>query len=302
MGTGGVGGYFGARLAAAGHDVAFIARGAHLAAMRERGLRVESGNGELHLETVTATDDPAAVGPVDVVIFAVKLWDMETAAEACGPLLGEGTAVIPFLNGVDAVDVLTTLLGAEHTLGGVAYIASVIAAPGVIRHSGTMAKLVFGEVDGKRTPRVKGFLSACREAGFEAEVPEDILGAIWEKFIFLSAMSGVTTAARRPFGFIRDDPDGRPVFEAAMAEAAAVARARGIGLADDIVERRMTFGDGLPATMMSSMQQDLAAGRRLEAPWLSGAVSRLGREYGIATPVSDTLYAVVKPYVEGAPD
>ena len=299
MAAGGVGGYFGARLVKAGHDVTFIARGAHLAAIRETGLKIDSDIETLHVADAQATDDPAEIGPVDVVMFAVKLWDMEASAAACAPMLGPETAVIPFLNGVESVDALTRVLGADHALGGVARISAVIAEPGVIRQMGGFASLQFGEVSGERTARIEAFASACEEAGFPGEIVPDVHVALWEKFTFLSALSGITAASRGPIGPIRETEAGAEMIRRAIAETAAVGRAKGVPLDDELEARSWTFGQKIPAAMKASMLADLEAGKRLEAPWLSGAVSRMGREVGVPTPVHDTLYAVVQPYEMG---
>ena len=213
MGAGGLGGYFGARLAAAGNDVAFVARGAHLAAIREHGLRVESAHGDLHLRDVAATDDPAALAPADVVMIAVKLWDTEAAAEAVKPLVRPGTAVVSFQNGVSKDEVLVRILGREAVIGGVGQIGVVIGSPGVIRHTGTMAKLIFGELDTTRTKRVEALLDACTAAGIDAEIAEDINLAIWQKFAFLVPMSACTASMRSSIGPIRSQSPG-PVLSA----------------------------------------------------------------------------------------
>jgi len=300
MGTGGVGGYFGAKLAAAGHDVTFIARGAHLAALRERGLAIESGVAPLHLPRVQATDDPATIAPVDVVMFCVKLWDVEQAAAQVAPLVVDGGVVIPFQNGLAAPDTLQRVLGTDRVLGGVAYIAATIRAPGVIAQTGTMARLRVGAFPGGPVERAAQFADACRAAGIEIEASPDIRRALWEKFCFLAALSGCTSVARQPVGVIRSDPDLRATFEAAVREAWSVGRAQGVALADDYVASQMKAIDGLHADMRSSMQNDLAAGRRLEAPWLSGAVAALAKTAGLPAPVSGVLYAALKPYVAGA--
>jgi 2-dehydropantoate 2-reductase len=301
MGAGGVGGYFGARLMAAGEAVSFIARGAHLAAMRRHGLSILSAKGDVHLDPVTATDDPAEIGPVDVVIFTVKLWDTEAAARACAPLLGPGTAVISFQNGVESEAILAARLGAAQVMAGVAQIGAVIAEPGTIRHTGTMARLVFGEPDGSASARARAFLAACEKAGIDAVLSPDIATAIWEKFVFLAPLAGVTSVTRLPVGAIAADPDTRALFRDAVAEAVAVARARGIGLDAGAVDRVIALVDGLPHEMQTSMQQDLERGTRLELPWLNGAIVRLGAEAGVATPVNRTLYAALKPYADGRP-
>ena len=300
MGTGGVGGYFGARLAQAGNDVAFVARGAHLAAMRTRGLAVRSPNGDVHLPRPTVTDDPATLPPVDAVLFAVKLWDTERAAEQVRPLVANGGVIVPLQNGVESIERIGAVVGAEPVMGGVAYIAATIAEPGVIAHTGTMARLRFGPVLPAQQAAAEKLLAACTAAGVEAEVVADIRRALWMKFVFLAAFSGWTTLARQPAGVLRADPDLRALFEAAMQEAWQVGRAKGIALPDDFVAQQMQFLDGLPAAMRSSMQNDLAAGNRLEAPWLAGAVARMAREAGIAAPVNATIYAALKPYCAGA--
>jgi 2-dehydropantoate 2-reductase len=299
MGAGGVGGYFGARLAHAGHDVAFIARGRHLSAMRERGLHVTSTLGDVHLPQPVVTDDPATLGWFDVVLFAVKLWDTESAAAAIKPLLAAGGVVIPFQNGVESIERVGAVVGEAQVMGGVAYIATKIGGPGVIAHTGTMARLRFGPVVPAQQAAAESLFAACKSAGIDAEIVADIRQALWMKFVFLAALSGMTAATRQPIGVIRADPDMRATFEATMREAWSVGRARGIALADDFVASQMTFADGLPAEMKASMLHDLDAGNRLEAPWLSGAVARMAREAGSSAPVNATLYAAVKPYCAG---
>ncbi len=300
MGAGGVGGYFGARLAQAGNDVAFVARGRHLAAMREHGLSVKSALGDIHLPKPTVSDDPATLGWFDVVLFAVKLWDTESAAAAIKPLLAAGGVVIPFQNGVESIERIGKIVGPEQVMGGVAYIAAKIAEPGVIAHTGTMARLVFGPVLPAQQASADLLLGACKDARLEAELAADIGKALWTKFVFLVALSGVTSATRQPIGAIRADADMRATFEAAMRETWELGRARGVALADDLVAERMRFGDGLPAEMKASMLHDLDAGNRLEAPWLSGAVARMAKEAGFSAPVNATLYAAVKPFCAGA--
>jgi 2-dehydropantoate 2-reductase len=299
MGAGGVGGYFGAKLAQAGNDVAFIARGRHLAAIRERGLTVKSPNGDVRLANARATDDPAAIGPVDAVMFAVKLWDTEEAAARCASLVREGGVVVPFQNGVESIERIGAVLGRDRVVGGVAYIAATIAEPGVIACTGTMARLRVGAAVPVQRDAAEAFVAACVAAGVECELAADIERALWEKFCFLVPLSGLTSVARQPIGVVRADPDIRPTFEAAMREAVAVARARGVALAGDYVERQMAFADGLPYAMTSSMANDLAAGNRLEAPWLAGAVARMATQAGIAAPVNAAIYAALKPYVAG---
>ena len=300
MGAGGVGGYFGAKLALAGNDVTFIARGRHLAAIRERGLRVESGTGPMHVKGAQATDDPASLPPVDVVMFCVKLRDVESAAAQVEPLVAQGGVVVPFQNGLDSPEIVGRVLGPERVLGGVAYIAATIREPGVIAHTGTMAKLHVGAFPGGPAARANAFASACRGARIDIDVSPDIRRALWEKFCFLAAFAGCTCLARQPIGAIRADTDLRATFEAAVREAWLVGRALGVPLADDYVAKCMVAIDALPAEMKASMLHDLTAGRRLEAPWLSGAVARMAAEAGQDAPVSRVLYAAVKPYLNGA--
>lgn len=301
MGSGGVGGYFGARFALAGFDVRFVARGAHLAAIRANGLLVESALGDMHVSRPQATDDPRAAGPADVVLFGVKLWDTESAARALAPLVGPATAVVSFQNGVQKDEVLSTVLGHKSVMGGACYVAATIARPGVIRHRGTMQKLVFGEHDGSRSGRAEAFLQACRSAGIDAEISADIGRTIWEKFVFLVGLSGTTTAVRQPIGAIRSNPQTRALLLDAMREAVSVGRAQGVGLADDFAEERLAFCDSLPADMTSSMHNDLERGNRLEVPWLSGDVVARGKATAIPTPVNRAIHDVLALYANGTP-
>src|SRR5271157_59567 len=281
MGAGGLGGYFGARLAAAGNDVAFVARGAHLTAMREHGLRVQSALGDLHLRDVVATGEPATLAPADLVIVAVKLWDTEAAARAVQPLVRPRTAVVSFQNGVDKDQALTRILGREAVIGGVSQIGVVIASPGVIAHTGTMAKLIFGELNNARSARIEAFHAACTAACIDAEIAADMGLVTWQKFAFLVGVSACTTSMRSTLGPIRSNPRTRAFLLDVMREAVAVGRAMGVPLAEDFAEQRLAFIDTLPAEMTASMQGDLARGNRLELPWLSGAVAELGAKAGI---------------------
>ena len=299
MGAGGVGGYFGAVLSRAGQDVAFVARGRHLAAMREHGLIVRSGGGEIRLERPEASDDAATLGRCDVVLFTVKLWDTESAAAAIRPLLSADSVVIPFQNGVESIERIGALIGLRHVMGGAAYIAATVAEPGVVVQTGSMARLRFGPLLPEQDRMAHAFHEACTGAGIDAERVADIRRVLWEKFVFLSAMSGVTAATRQPIGVIRSDPDLRATLEAAMREALAAGKASGVDLGEAFVAQQLAFADGLPAEMKSSMLNDLLAGNRLEAPWLSGAVARMTKDAGRVAPVSATLYATVKPFCAG---
>jgi 2-dehydropantoate 2-reductase len=301
IGAGGVGGAFGAALAKAGADVTFVARGAHLRAMRENGLRIEGGRGETLIKPVQATDDPASIGPVDFVLFCVKLWDVETAGAAIKPLIGPATAVIPLQNGIDSAERLIPVLGAQAVMGGVAQISATIAEPGVIRQTGTFMRLIFGELEGGKSARGDSFLGLCEKAGFDATHSDQIMTELWMKFIMLATNAAITAATRSPIGILRDDPEIFPLFVRASDEVAAVGRAKGIRLPDDAAESVVAFLKTAPPAIMASMAHDLIRGNRIELPWLSGKVVALGRELGVPTPVHEVLYAVLKPFTGGKP-
>ena len=299
MAAGGVGGYFGARLQQAGHDVVFFARGRHLAALKEKGLTLKSPLGAAQLR-VSVFEDPAQVKPVDVVLFAVKLWDTESAAERLRPIVGTNTIVIPFQNGIDSVQRLKKILPEKSVMGGSAYIATRIAAPGVIEHIGTMAALEFGPLTPAQRPAAEAFLAACQGAGINAKLSDDIVRVIWQKFIFLVGVSSATAVSRAPLGVVRSDPELHWLFEQAMRETWRLARARGVAVADDYVDSRLAFAQTLPAEMRASMAHDLEAGGRLEAPWLCGAVAQMSAQAGLDAPVNRAVYAALKPYVDGS--
>jgi 2-dehydropantoate 2-reductase len=301
IGAGGVGGAFGAALAKAGNDVTFVARGAHLEAMRKHGLTVLSPRGDLKLNPVQATDAAASIGVVDFVLFCVKLWDVESAGAAIRPIVGPNTAVIPLQNGIDASERLIPILGKEAVMGGVAQISATIAEPGVIRQTGTFMRLVFGELDGRSSARGAAFLALCEAAKFEAVNSNTILTALWEKFILLATNSSVVALTRLPFGKLRDDPEVFALFEKGVAEVAAVGRARGIPLAPELEAKALQSTRNFPPDMRPSMAVDLMRGNRLELPWLAGKVVALGRELGVPTPTFAVMYAALKPYAHGAP-
>lgn len=295
MAAGAVGGYFGARLAAAGHDVFFIARGAHRDAIARNGLRIESVHGDLHLPKPNVTDDPAKVGAVDIVLFAVKLWDTETAAASARPLLGPDSRLITFQNGVDSVERLSAVLGADRVVGGAAYIATTIASPGVIRHTSGFATIRFGRADKKPDARLNAFVDAGKAARIDIGLSDDIQRELWQKFIFLTAMAGSTASLRSPIGPIVADPELRGFFRALMEEAFAVGKAKGVALDPVYLDDRMNFvTTKVEPGMRASMAHDLERGNRLELDWLAGKVRALGRELGIPTPASDTVYTVLK--------
>lgn len=302
MGSGGVGGYLGARLQDGGNDVTFIARGAHLDAMRSGGLRIVSDSGTLELPKVTATDDPASVGPVDVVVFTVKLYDMEAAARAVRPMVGEDTVVIPFLNGVEAPAALKAALGEQAAAGGVARIGAAIESPGVIKHTSGFAEFMFGPFHPTQTDVLSDFRDILVGARVDAQLIEDVTTEIWKKMVFLSTFSAITALSRLPaWGFQRHDGLGG-LFRQGLEEGVAVARALGVSLPEGVAKRFWTFCSGMPPGMSSSMHHDLENGRRLELPWLSGALARLGEEHGVPTPVHAFATAVLEPWVDGRPD
>ncbi len=299
MGAGGVGGLIGSRLAQAGCDVSFVARGAHLAAMREHGLKLESPLGNLHLPEVRVTDDPGTLGPVDLVVIAVKLWDTEAAARAIAPLIGPDTGVLSLQNGVRKDDILRPIVGEQALMGGVAYMATTISRPGVIEHTGTMQRVVFGEYDGRRSKRAESLLEYARKSGIDAQLSDDIRRSIWEKFAFLTAMAAVTATVRLPMGPIREHPLTRAFYLDAMREVAAVGRAHGVKLPEGYAEERLAFTDTLPATMTASMHHDLERGNPLEVEWLSGSVVELGAAVGVPTPIHRVVRDILILHAKG---
>ena len=301
MGSGGIGGYFGARLAHAGSDVTFIARGAQLEAMQRDGLALE-GPDPLHLPKVKATSDPATIGPVDLVLFCVKLRDTESAARSLKPVLGPDTALISLQNGVQKDDMLAPIVGRRALMGGAAYIGVAIARPGVIRKTGTMERLAFGEYDNSRSPRAEAFLAACKAAGINAEIPPDIVLELWQKFVFLTAMSSVTASMRSTIGPIRAHPLTRAFALDIMREVVAVGRAHGVALPADFAEQRIGGVDGLAPEMQASMAHDLNAGKPLELPWLAGAVVDLGSQVGVPTPCCRAVRDILVLHADGRPN
>jgi 2-dehydropantoate 2-reductase len=299
MGSGGVGGYFGARLVQGGADVHFVARGTHLAAMRERGLAIEGGPQPVHLPKVNVTDDPKTIGPVDAVMFCVKLWDTESAARQLLPLMQPATAVISFQNGVQKDDMLRPIVGKEALLGGVAYVGTTIGRPGVIVQTGSVERLVFGEYDGRRSARVEAFYAACRRGGINAEISDDIRRSIWEKYVSLVAMSGATTSMRRTIGPIRTNPLTRQFLLDLAREVVAVGRAHGVALPEDYAEARLAFFDSWPPEMTTSMHHDLQQGKPLELRWLSGGVVELAAAVGVATPVNRAVRDILLLHADG---
>lgn len=300
MGSGGVGGYFGGRLAAAGEDVHFIARGAHLAALRERGLRIKSPAGDAHVNPCQATDDPGAIGPADIVLFATKLYDVESAAALCKPLIGPETAVISLLNGLDSEERMARVLGTKHVAGGVAAISSAIEEPGVIGHYSPFHNIQFGELPRGTSPRLEALLAACQRAGVEAYLRDDIRHFIWQKFIFLAPFAGVASLARAPAGVVRGTPATRAFLRDAIAETVGLARAHGQRFDDATVDATMAQIDSLPAGGKPSMLVDLERGNRIEIEALSGLIWRMSDAKGLPAPANRAIAAGLAPYVNGA--
>lgn len=296
FGTGGVGGYFGGRLAQAEHDVTFIARGAHLVAIAEAGLKVSSIDGDFVIYPAKATDDPASVGPVDVVIVTVKAWQMEEALRQMSPLVGQETLLLPMLNGVDAPEELAAAFGWEHVLGGLCRVSSFIAGPGHVQHVGIQPIIMLGELDNRRTERVEALreaLSCMHNA--TVEVPDDIHVAMWEKFLIVCALSGVGAVTRQPVGVYREVPETRAMLTQAVEESTAVGRARGVALSEDVVERVLARVDFIQPDVIASMHKDILEGHPSELEAQTGTVVRLGRESGVPTPTHGFIYASLLP-------
>jgi len=301
IGTGGIGGPYGASLAKAGADVTFVARGAHLAAMRQNGLRIEGDRGEILVRPAEATDDIAGIGAVDYVLLCVKLWDVESAGEQIRPIVGPGTAVVPLQNGVDSAERLVPILGREAVMGGTAFVTGSIVAPGVVRQTGTYQQMTFGELDGRASPRGERLRDLCAAAGFEGILSPDVRVPIWEKFLVLVPLANVNALTREPLGRYRADLDLWALVEASISETEAVGRAEGVALKPDAVEKGLAMIRSMPDHHMTSMGNDLLRGNRLELPWFAGKVVELGRRHGIATPVNDFVYAALKLHANGAP-
>src|SRR3954465_12228723 len=298
MGSGGLGGYFGAKLAQGGADVHFIARGKHLQAMRSAGLRIE-GPEPLHVKDVKVTDRPADAGVMDVVMLGVKLWDTEQAIAQMRPMVGPDTAIISFQNGVLKDQYLRAAFDERQIMGGVGYVATTIEAPGVIRQTGPMQRLIFGEFDGSRSPRGEALLAAALAGGINAELSTDILREIWQKFVFLVGLSGTTTTMRNTIGPIRSDPQARAFLSDVMQEVIAVGRAHGVALPSDHLEAALQRADTVAPDMTSSMHHDLERGNPLEVRWLAGGVVELGRAKGVATPLNRAIADILALHAQG---
>ena len=301
MGSGGVGGYFGGRLAGAGNDVTFVARGAHLAAMREHGLVLDSQVGNLTVKPVKVVADPAEAGVPEIVIFATKMGDTEGAAQQLAPIAKAGVIIITFQNGVEGPELIQRLLPAAHVVAGVARIASHISKPGVIEHRSPFARIEFGEPGGTPNPKLEAFHAACKAAGIDAILSTDIRRGVWMKFGMLAPFSGMTTLTGHTAGPIRTNPETRRMIEAAVREVIAVAKAEGVALKDEDFAGLMKVIDTNPAAMTSSMAHDRRAGKPLELNWLSGAVARLGARHGVPTPVHSFITQALAIDAPGTP-
>ena len=295
VGVGGVGGYFGGKLAKAGVDTVFIARGATLAALRSKGLRVDSIAGDFVVEHVKATDDPSSIGPVDAVIFATKAWQIPDAAQKAKPLIGKETIAVPLENGMEAPDQLAEVFGREHVLGGLCGIVSYIVAPGHIKHAAIDPFVMFGELDNSHTPRVERLQKTFESAGIKADIAPDIHRSMWSKFLFIAPMSAIGALTRVPIGSWRSIPETRAVAIGAMREMIAVATARGIDLGNDAIERTLERYERLTPDSTSSLQRDIMEGKPSELEAQAGAIVRMARESKVATPICETLYALLLP-------
>jgi|Deesub1362A_J573_1020465.scaffolds.fasta_scaffold00778_17 2-dehydropantoate 2-reductase len=300
FGTGGVGGYFGGLLAHAGHQVVFIARGEHLRAIQEQGLRVQSSAGSFHIHPAQATDDPAQVGPVDYVIVAVKHYHLDQAVRQMPPLVGAGTTVVPLLNGVDAHETLIRHLGRDAVVGGLCSVMAMIAAPGVIRQEGDLRRIVVGELDGRPSARLERLVEAWRACGVQAEQAEDIYAALWSKFLFIAPLSGVAALSRASVGELRRIAPTRRLLQTAMEEVAMLAHASQVALPEDAVDQAMALVDSLPQDATASMQRDVMDGKPFELEAFSGAIVRMAEAHGMDVPVHRALYALLRPQLDRA--
>jgi len=295
MGTGGVGGYYGGLLAKAGRDVTFIARGAHLQAIRKKGLQVKSVHGDFQVSKAKATDKPADVGPVDLIIFATKTYQTDEAAKAIKPMVGKDTVVVPLQNGVDAADRIGQVVGMDHVLGGATWLSAAIEAPGVIGQYSEFRRIALGEFSGKTTPRLTAICDVLKETGATVEISDNILKVLWTKFVFISSVSAMGSLTRVTFGEYRGVPEARAVLSEAIGEVAAVARTRGVKLDADILAKTQAFIDSSAPGIKPSMQRDVEAGKPSELESLIGIVMRMGAEKNVPTPVMRFAYAMLKP-------
>jgi 2-dehydropantoate 2-reductase len=295
MGSGGVGGYYGGLLARAGQQVHFIARGAHLTALLTDGLQVKSVHGDFVVAPMEATDHPAEIGPVDLVLVCVKTPDTEGAARAIQPIVTDRTAVVSLQNGIEAAERIGAIVGIEHVVGGATWISSAVEAPGVIRQVSGFRRIVLGELDGQRTARVENLAQVLGSTGVDVEVTEDIQKVLWTKFLFIAAISGLGSLTRLPVGAYRDVPQTRELLVSLMKEVKAVGRASGVALDSTVVDQALAVVDSAGPTIKASMQRDVEAGRRSELESMIGVIGRKGRQAGVPTPVADFVYAALLP-------
>jgi 2-dehydropantoate 2-reductase len=299
IGAGGVGGTLGGALQRSGQDVWYLARGRQLEAMRERGLRITGARGDYRLARVQATDDPALIGPVEAVLLAVKLWDVETAVRALGPLMAADTVVVTLQNGVDAPDQAASAIGAARVAAGSCFVNAGITDPGVIVQTSAQQRIVAGMMSGARSATLGRLGSACAAAGIELDFAADPVGALWEKYVQLVPTSAMTALLRAPIGVVRDDAESWRLFLQLLEETVRVGRAAGVEIPPATVERRLAYVGAMPADATASMAKDLMRGRRLELPWLSGRVAELGRRHGVPTPANDFVWVALKPFISG---
>lgn len=295
MGTGGVGGYYGGLLAKNGNDVTFIARGEHLTAMQQNGLQVKSIHGDFTVSPANATDDPANVGPVDLILFCVKTYSTDDAAQAIRPAVGPQTAVLSLQNGIDAAERIGKVIGAEHVIGGATWLSSAVEAPGIIKQISQFRRIVFGELSGGQSERIQSIYEVLKNTGITVETSQDIQKILWTKFVFISAVSSFGSLTRLPMGDYRSVPETRRLLSGIMQEVAALARAQGIQLDDDVVQKSLEFADSAGAHIKPSMQLDVEAGRRTELESMVGVIGRKGREADVPTPIADFVYACLLP-------
>jgi len=295
MGTGGVGGYYGAMLAKQGHEVTFIARGAHLKAIQEKGLQVKSIFGDFHLRPAKATDNPAQIGPVDLILICTKTYDTDESVQKIKPIVGKETTVLSLQNGVDAVERIGKVVGADHIVAGATWISSAVEAPGVIKHVSDFRRVVIGELNGQRTPRIEAIYDAFKQTGVTIELSENILKILWTKFVFISSASGFGSLTRLPMAEFRNIPETRALIISLMREVEAVARAQGVTLDANVVEQALGFMDNAGPHIKASMQLDVESGHRTEIESMIGVINRKGRELGVPTPVADAIYALILP-------
>jgi 2-dehydropantoate 2-reductase len=295
MGTGGVGGYYGGLLAKQGNEVTFIARGAHLYALRHAGLKVKSVHGDFDLASVNATDDPANVGPVDLILFSVKTYHTDEAAQAIRPAVGRRTVVMSLQNGVDAAERIGKVVGAEHVVAGATWLSSAVEAPGVIKQVSQFRRIVLGELDGGGSERIQSIYEVLNQTGITVEISENIQKILWTKFVFIASVSSVGSLTRLPMGEYRSVPETRKLLSGIMQEVASLAHAQGITLDDDVISQSLAFIDNSGPHIKPSMQLDVETGHRTELESMVGVIGRKGREVGIPSPIADFVYAALLP-------